>query len=138
MYESPSTLVAIIVAARRAGDRELERDARRSLEDRYGVRLSFARESADTVSAPLGGRPCPLMRLLSVADTAARLRISDDAVLAHIRAGRLRAANVGLGPRRPRWRITEEALETYLAAATVTPAPARRRRRRDAAVTEYF
>lgn len=42
--ESPSTLVAIIVAARRAGDRELERDARRQLGERFRVRLSFSRD----------------------------------------------------------------------------------------------
>ena len=41
--ESPSTLVAILVAARRAGDRELEKDARWKLEERFGVKLSFAR-----------------------------------------------------------------------------------------------
>jgi hypothetical protein len=40
--ESPATLVAIIVAARRAGDRELERQARRKLQDRFGVKLNFA------------------------------------------------------------------------------------------------
>lgn len=44
--DSPATLVAIVVAARRAGDRELEREARWKLEDRFGVRLSFARELA--------------------------------------------------------------------------------------------
>jgi hypothetical protein len=42
--ESPATLVAIIVAARRAGDRELERDARRQLEERFRVKLSFVRD----------------------------------------------------------------------------------------------
>jgi hypothetical protein len=41
--DSPATLVAIIVAARRAGDRELEREARQQLEERFGVRLTFAR-----------------------------------------------------------------------------------------------
>lgn len=40
--ESPATLVAIIVAARRARDRDLERIMRRELEHRYGVRLTFA------------------------------------------------------------------------------------------------
>ena len=40
---SPATLVAIIVAARRTGDRELEREMRRQLEKRFGVKLSFAR-----------------------------------------------------------------------------------------------
>lgn len=45
--ESPSTLVAIVVAARRSGDRELEKDARRKLEERFGVKLNFARELVD-------------------------------------------------------------------------------------------
>lgn len=45
--DSPSTLVAIIVAARRVRDRELERDARRRLEEGFGVKLSFARDCAD-------------------------------------------------------------------------------------------
>jgi len=45
--ESPSTLVAILVAARRAGDRELEKDARQKLEERFGVKLNFARERRD-------------------------------------------------------------------------------------------
>ena len=40
-----ATLVAIVVAARRAGDRELERQARRELQERHGVKLSFVRES---------------------------------------------------------------------------------------------
>jgi hypothetical protein len=44
--ESPSTLVAIIVAARRVGDRELERQARRRLEERFSVKLTFLRERA--------------------------------------------------------------------------------------------
>jgi len=42
--DSPASLVAIIVAARRAGDRDLERAARRELTARYGVKLIFARE----------------------------------------------------------------------------------------------
>ncbi len=42
--ESPATLVAILVAARRAGDKELERETRHQLEQRFGVKLTFARE----------------------------------------------------------------------------------------------
>jgi hypothetical protein len=42
-----ATLVQIVVAARRAGDRELERQARRELQERHGVKISFARESRD-------------------------------------------------------------------------------------------
>jgi len=41
---SPATLVAIIVASRRVGDRELERETRRELERRFGVKLRFAQE----------------------------------------------------------------------------------------------
>ena len=41
---SPATLVAIIVAARRAGDRDLEREARRELQSQFGVKLHFASE----------------------------------------------------------------------------------------------
>ena len=42
-----STLVVILVAARRAGDRELERRARRELQERHGIKLSFVRKSSD-------------------------------------------------------------------------------------------
>jgi hypothetical protein len=47
--ESPATLVAIIVAARRAGNRELEREMRRQLEQRFRVKISFVREQNDSV-----------------------------------------------------------------------------------------
>ena len=40
---SPETLVAIIVAARRAGDRVLERQAKTTLKEHFGISLSFAR-----------------------------------------------------------------------------------------------
>ncbi len=39
--DSPATLVAIVVAAKRAGDRELEREARRLLSERFGVKVTF-------------------------------------------------------------------------------------------------
>jgi hypothetical protein len=45
--ESPATMVAIILAARRAGDRELERETRRRLAERFRVKLCFAREQGD-------------------------------------------------------------------------------------------
>jgi len=45
--ESPATLVAIIIAARRAGDRELEREAREQLKERFGVNLQFARRQSE-------------------------------------------------------------------------------------------
>jgi hypothetical protein len=50
-YESPATLVAIIVAARRAGDRELERETRQLLAERYRVRLTFSKQHAGEIPA---------------------------------------------------------------------------------------
>ena len=44
--DSPAALVAIVVAARKAGDRELERAAKRELQERFGVKIGFARQSA--------------------------------------------------------------------------------------------
>ena len=40
-YHSPATLVAIVVAARRSGDRELERMSRQCLEEDFGLKLVF-------------------------------------------------------------------------------------------------
>ena len=78
--------------------------------------------------------------LLTVADVARRLVVSDEQVLAHIRSGRLRAINVGLGRQRPRWRIAPEALEEFLSARTSALAPptTRRRKNRQANVIEFF
>lgn len=41
---SPDSLVVIAVAARRSGDRDLEREARAALRERHGILLSFAKE----------------------------------------------------------------------------------------------
>jgi len=43
--ESPTTLLAIAVAARRAGDRELEREMRYKLKTDFGIRLVFTRDA---------------------------------------------------------------------------------------------
>jgi hypothetical protein len=43
---NPSALVAIALAAKRSGDRQLLRDARRELSRRFGIALSFRREAA--------------------------------------------------------------------------------------------
>ena len=48
----PSTLLAILIAARRGGDRDLERQVRRTLDDEHGIRISFARGENDK---PKGG-----------------------------------------------------------------------------------
>ena len=41
--DSPATLVAIAKAAHLTGDRDLERAARKQLEDRHGIRIRFVR-----------------------------------------------------------------------------------------------
>jgi len=41
--DSPASLVAIIVAARRAGDKDLERQARRELQRRFSLSVNFTR-----------------------------------------------------------------------------------------------
>ena len=38
---SPETLVAILLAARRSGDRELERQAQATLKTEFGITLKF-------------------------------------------------------------------------------------------------
>ena len=45
--DSPASLVAIIRAARMAGDRELERAARRELSERHGIDLTFRRPQTE-------------------------------------------------------------------------------------------
>jgi hypothetical protein len=50
----PSTLLAILIAARRSGDHELERHARKTLQDQHGITMRFkgqARRSQVTKEA---------------------------------------------------------------------------------------
>ncbi len=42
--ENPANLVAIIIAARKVGNRELEREMRTRLEERHNVKIVFGRE----------------------------------------------------------------------------------------------
>lgn len=42
--ESPATAVAILVAARHSGDRNLERMARRRLANDFGIKITFSRK----------------------------------------------------------------------------------------------
>jgi len=68
----PLVLVAILIAARRAGDRLLETVARRELEQRHGIRIRFARElRARAASAP---PPVRMSQDAQDADAARRRR----------------------------------------------------------------
>jgi excisionase family DNA binding protein len=76
-----------------------------------------------------------------VRDLCERYGVSEHTVLGWIRSGELRAVNVGrkLGARKPRWRITQEALEAFEQLRTPTPpVPRVRRRRRQEEVIQFY
>ena len=78
---------------------------------------------------------------LSVRDVCERLGVNEHTVLGWIRSGELRAVNVGRRPggKKPRWRITQEALEAFEQLRRPTPSvPRARRRRRPAEVIEFY
>jgi excisionase family DNA binding protein len=78
---------------------------------------------------------------LSVRDVCERYGVGEHTVLGWIRSGELRAVNVGrsLGAKKPRWRITQEALEAFEAARSAGPLqPRSRRRKRPADVIEFY
>jgi len=66
---------------------------------------------------------------LTPPEIAKLLRVAPDKVLGWIRQAELRAVNVGNG-NRPRFRVSPEALDTFLQAREVQPPPSRLVRRR--------
>lgn len=81
-------------------------------------------------------------RALTVKDLCERYGVNEHTVTAWIRSGELRAINVGRKPggKKPRWRITAEALASFELLRTHSPPPARTRRRRQSAgyVLEFY
>ena len=77
---------------------------------------------------------------LSVGDLCERYAVSEHTVLGWIRSGELRAINVGrrLGSKKPRWRITQEALEAFEQLRTPTPPLPRTKRRKRAPEAVLF
>ena len=63
-----------------------------------------------------------------------------DAVYQLIRSGALRAVNVAVGPIKPRWRISQEALDSFLRSReAVPPLPVvRRRKAKQSEVIQFF
>ena len=79
---------------------------------------------------------------LSVSAIADALAVKQQTVLGWIKAGDLAACNVGrtATARKPRWRISQAALDQFLAGRqTQRPQPATRRRKKDSAdVIQFF
>lgn len=68
----------------------------------------------------------------TIKDLCARYGVSAQTVLSWVRAGELKAVNVGrrLNGKKPRWRVTQESLEAFEALRTPTPPAPRARRRK--------
>lgn len=78
-------------------------------------------------------------RAHTIADIAASLGIRPHAVLALIHSGQLRAVDVSLKGRKPRWRILPEDLEGFFARRTPQPAgPRKQRRKPNRNIIQYF
>ena len=63
---------------------------------------------------------------------------SEDQVRNHIASGALEAVNIGGGTVRKSWRITDAAIEAFIASRTHAPQPKRRTSRHERPVTEWF
>jgi len=82
-----------------------------------------------------------IANLLTVRDVGEQLKIKVDGVLELIHAGLLSASDVSRpGSQRPRWRISPDALDQFLAARSATPPAKRqpRRRKKIQSITQYF
>jgi hypothetical protein len=82
----------------------------------------------------------PQKQIYTVKDLQLRYGVGESTVLAWIHSGELKAINVGVEPgkRRPRWRITAEAVQAFEAGRTPTPSlPAVRRRKQDQVIEFY-
>ncbi|MGE0378866.1 MAG: helix-turn-helix domain-containing protein [Planctomycetaceae bacterium] len=77
----------------------------------------------------------------TVRDVQVRYDVTEHTVLGWIRNGELKALNVGTAPgkKKPRWRITQEALDEFeLLRASQAPPPPRKRRKRQSTDTMKF
>lgn len=77
----------------------------------------------------------------TIRDLCNRFLVHEQTILAWIHSGELKAINVGraIDKKKPRWRITEEALAAFELLRTPTqPAPRTRRRRKKSSDTRQF
>ena len=80
---------------------------------------------------------------LTVKHVCLQYGVSEHTVLGWIHSGELQAVNVGRRPgsKKPRWRITQQALQSFEAqrmAAPLPPQPKKRRKQRLAGVIEFY
>jgi excisionase family DNA binding protein len=75
-----------------------------------------------------------------IGDVSKQLVVSDKTVRGWITAGELRAINVARkrGAKKARWRITQEALDAFLAARTPGPAAPKTRRKTASDVVSFY
>lgn len=73
----------------------------------------------------------------SPGDLSQRYVCKVDTILHAIATGKLRAINIGLGSKKPRWRITQESLDAFEAERGNSPAGPIVRRRRKKPSAEY-
>ena len=80
-------------------------------------------------------------RVLSVKELCERYGVNEHTVLGWIKSGELKAINVGRRPgaKKPRWRITADALATFeLIRTNNLPLPRTRRRKQSADVISFY
>jgi len=78
---------------------------------------------------------------LSVKDLCEHYGVGEHTVLGWINRGELRAINVGrrMDAKKPRWRVTQEALAAFEQLRTPTPPPpGAQRRKRPEGVIEFY
>lgn len=80
-------------------------------------------------------------RALNVKELCERFAVGEHTILGWIKSGELRAINVGRRPgsKKPRWRVTAEALATFeLVRTHNSPPPRTRRRKHSTEVIQFF
>jgi transposase len=81
--------------------------------------------------------------MFTVRDIQERYGVTEHTVLGWIKAGELKAVNVGRQPGKlkPRWRVSQSALEQFELQRTATPAmptPRKQRKRREPEVIQFY
>ncbi|MSR55052.1 MAG: DNA-binding protein [Gemmataceae bacterium] len=80
--------------------------------------------------------------MFTVQDIQKRYGVTVHTVLGWIRSGELKSLNVGrrMGAKKPRWRITQEALDSFELLRTASPSmpQTRRRKRAENSVIEFY